>query len=101
MGFHPSKGMRERSGRCALSLRGIREVQPHPSPDRGDGDSASSHETRPLSTSYWERWARKPAYPHISVGFAAALPQCHIAPVAWPDEATRENAPQRGPRGKS
>jgi hypothetical protein len=32
------KEMRERYGRYALSPCGIREVQPHLSPDRGDGD---------------------------------------------------------------
>src|SRR5262245_57367496 len=34
------KGVRERSGRCALSLGGIREVEPHLSPHRGNGDKA-------------------------------------------------------------
>jgi hypothetical protein len=33
-----SIGVRERPGRYALSLGGIREVEPHLSPDRGDGD---------------------------------------------------------------
>src|SRR5262245_5001790 len=62
-------------GDNALSLRGIREVQPHLSPDRGDGDIASSHETKLLSTTYRGRRAQKPGYPHINAGYAPDSPQ--------------------------
>jgi len=94
-----ARGTRERSGRYALSLRGIREVQPHLSPDRGDGDNLWSHGTGPLSTAYCARSTQRRGLSTHYARPAAGSPQCHRSQEN-DVLASLKNAPQLGPRGK-